>query len=164
MHLFFKVNAKGKLQTLEFHRFYSASIRSILEYGAPVCNYGITVQQCNDIETSKKESRSLYKKSHTTNMIMITMCYWRRYNLTTLKQHGKTLCQNLLSKIIEENHHLHSLLRQNNSIHPIRLRIRKERVSQRCYSNRHKHSFIPSAADHCWSFRVPNCLVLFFRP
>lgn len=84
--------------------FYCAVIRTTLEYGTQVWQGNLTIAQRNDIERVQKQALTIIFPEYGYNGAL------RVCNLKTLQEGRDYLCIELIKKMSQHSHKLHSLL------------------------------------------------------
>ena len=139
---------RAGFKNVEIVAFFCASIRSILEYGAPVWHNAITQKQSNEIEAYQRRLIKLIEKIHPQNHNYPYENLLEKYDLYTLYNRRENLCRRLFNNICDPNHPLHDCLTVNKKHHSMDLRNTKVFCAPRCLTNRYKNSFIPSAINN----------------
>ena len=131
--------------------FYCASIRSVLEYGAPVWHFSITEEQSKSIESIQKRVIKLIEniahRDHNYNYVDLLS----KHNLLSLKDRRINQCKNTFQMVHKDTQHpLHELLpKRSGKTHGMCLRSDTNPngcdLSRRCKTERYKRSFVPSA-------------------
>ena len=80
---------------------YCKQVRSILEFGVPAWNYGITKQQSSDIERVQKSFLYIVLGSNYTDYTSAL----EKIGLETLEQRRYKLCENFVKKAIKDPKH-----------------------------------------------------------
>jgi hypothetical protein len=139
---FIKSMIKAKFCSQDIISFYQASIRSILEYGAPVWHHSLTVAQSNSLENVQKRvvkhlsGIPKYDHGYDYDKLLILN------GLELLSQRRERLCLILFKKIVQEDHPLHNFVEKSSSTHGMNLRHNRTLNLHRCNTERPRKSFI----------------------
>ncbi len=115
---------------------YTTCIRSVLEYGCQVWNYGASQYLSDDVERVQRRAlRIIYPDLSYRKALEVT-------SLPSLSQRRDKLCRSYFIKMTDPTHKLHYLLpdKRSNS-----LRNNDNFTYIWSYTNRFKNSYIPSS-------------------
>ena len=115
---------------------YTTCIRSVLEYGCQVWNYGASQYLSDDVERVQRRAlRIIYPDLSYRKALEVT-------SLPSLSQRRDELCRSYFIKMTDPTHKLHYLLpdKRSNS-----LRNNDNFTYIWSYTNRFKNSYIPSS-------------------
>ena len=123
--------------------FYVSSIRSILEYGAPVWNFNITTQQNKILENIQRRVLKMIDGIPPTDHDYDYVSLLQKYKMKSLDERRGDLCESLFKSIITNpDHQLYKLF----PLRPNTTRTRSNATFQLSHikSDRFLRSFIPT--------------------
>ena len=135
-HYFLRLLKRAGLDHLSQLAVYTTCIRSVLEYGCQVWNYGVSQYLSDDVERVQRQAlRIIYPDLSYRKALEVT-------SLPSLSQRRDELCRSYFIKMTDPTHKLHYLLpdKRSNS-----LRNNENFTYIRSYTNRFKNSYIPSS-------------------
>ena len=150
--LYFLIQLKrANVSEFDLSRFYTACIRSVIDYAAPVFNHALPKYLLNELERIQKRAlRFIYPYTEYHHALS-------RLGLPTIAEHHDHICQPTFKSIVSDSQHkLRKLLppefsTQNN------LRCLRTYNRPCCNTNRFKNSFLmDSCQQDSFSFHFMN--------
>lgn len=143
---FVKAMLRARFPKSDIVKFFCASIRSLLEYGAALWHFSLTKVQSNSLEMIQRRVLKIIEgippseHSYDYNSIM------QNYQLTSLESRRLNLCKKTFEMIVSNpKHQLYDLIPVQHQTHSMMLRHRKNIRLPAIRTNRLSKSFSPSA-------------------
>ena len=124
--------------------FFNACIRSVLEYGTPVWNFGITSQQETNIESIQRRFLKMMDNISPYDHDYDYTALLQKYKLKSLTERRTEMCKALFLKIASDPDHPIAQLIPRRT-HQRNLRSETNFVTPNCRTARFLNSFIPSS-------------------